>query len=177
MKSGVGYHIYAAGKSMAPHLATYNADGDLLIVPQTGTLDITTEMGRLLVRPNEICVIPRGIRYRVDLADKTAPIRGYTLELTRATSRCPSSARSGPTASPTRATSRSPSPRTPTTRRRNGRSTTSSAGSYLPRRRPTRPSTLLRGRAGTTRTNTISAASTRSARSHTTTRTRRSTPC
>lgn len=79
--AGVGYYIYAAGRSMAPHMATYNADGDLLIVPQTGALDITTELGRLLVRPNEICVIPRRIRYRVDLADKAAPIRGYILEL------------------------------------------------------------------------------------------------
>jgi homogentisate 1,2-dioxygenase len=81
MKSGLGYYVYAAGKSMSPNTATYNADGDLLIVPQTGTLDIQTEMGRLLVRPNEICVVPRGIRYRVDLADAATPIRGYILEL------------------------------------------------------------------------------------------------
>lgn len=81
MKSGVGYYIYAAGKSMDTHSATYNADGDFLIVPQLGALDITTEMGRLLVRPNEICVIPRGIRYRVDLVNINEPIRGYILEL------------------------------------------------------------------------------------------------
>lgn len=81
MKSGVGYYIYAPGRSIAPHTATYSADDDLLIVPQMGALDITTEMGRLLVRPNETCVIPRGIRCCVNLADKAAPIRGYILEL------------------------------------------------------------------------------------------------
>ena len=79
MKQGVGYHIFAAGKDMDSQEAFYNADGDLLIVPQHGVLDITTELGKLLVRPNEICVIPRGIRHRVALP--TGPARGYVLEL------------------------------------------------------------------------------------------------
>ena len=34
-----------------------DADGDLLIVPQQGTLGITTEFGRMTVEQNEICVI------------------------------------------------------------------------------------------------------------------------
>lgn len=80
MKSGIGIFIYAAGKSMEPNTAFYSADGDFLIVPQHGVLDIQTELGHLLVRPNEICVIPRGIRYRVSLTDNK-PIRGYILEL------------------------------------------------------------------------------------------------
>jgi homogentisate 1,2-dioxygenase len=79
MKSGVGYFIYAAGKDMAANEAFYSADGDFLIVPQHGVLDIQTELGRLVVRPNEICVIPRGIRYRVTLP--SGPVRGYILEL------------------------------------------------------------------------------------------------
>jgi homogentisate 1,2-dioxygenase len=78
-KTGVGYFIYAAGKDMAANEAFYSADGDFLIVPQHGILDIQTELGRLVVRPNEICVIPRGIRYRVTLPD--GPVRGYILEL------------------------------------------------------------------------------------------------
>jgi homogentisate 1,2-dioxygenase len=62
------------------HICSWNsADGDFLIVPQHGVLDIRTELGRLLVRPNEICVIPRGIRYRVELPE--GPVRGYILEL------------------------------------------------------------------------------------------------
>ena len=79
MKSGLGYFIFAAGKSMAEHEAFYSADGDFLIVLQHGVLDIQTEMGRIFVRPNEICVIPRGIRYRVSLPE--GPVRGYILEL------------------------------------------------------------------------------------------------
>ncbi|KAF4549478.1 Homogentisate 1,2-dioxygenase [Elsinoe fawcettii] len=79
MKTGLGMFIFAAGKDMDAHEAFYSADGDFLIVLQHGTLDIQTELGRLLVRPNEICVIPRGIRYRVTLP--SGPVRGYILEL------------------------------------------------------------------------------------------------
>ncbi|TKA28649.1 Homogentisate 1,2-dioxygenase [Salinomyces thailandicus] len=79
MKSGLGIFIFAAGKDMDPHHAFYSADGDLLIVPQHGVLDIQTELGKLLVRPNEICVIPRGIRHRVTLPE--GPVRGYMCEL------------------------------------------------------------------------------------------------
>jgi homogentisate 1,2-dioxygenase len=61
MKSGLGILIFAAGKDMG-NQAFYSADGDFLIVPQHGVLDIQTELGRILLRPNEICVIPRGIR-------------------------------------------------------------------------------------------------------------------
>ncbi|KAK2760788.1 hypothetical protein FQN54_002026 [Arachnomyces sp. PD_36] len=80
MKSGLGIYVYAAGKSMDPKTAFYSADGDFLIVPQHGVLDIQTELGHLLVRPNEICVIPRGVRYRVTLPNNS-PVRGYILEL------------------------------------------------------------------------------------------------
>lgn len=79
MKTGLGIFIFAAGKDMHEHHAFYSADGDLLIVPQHGVLDIQTELGQLLVRPNEICVIPRGIRHRVTLPE--GPVRGYILEL------------------------------------------------------------------------------------------------
>src|SRR2546423_235014 len=72
---------------MAPNTAPYHSDGDLLIVPQTGTLDIQTEISHLFVRPNgifESSSCPRGTWYRVDLAETAAeepsPIRGYILE-------------------------------------------------------------------------------------------------
>jgi homogentisate 1,2-dioxygenase len=61
-KQGLGILLYAVGKDMGKE-AFYSADGDFLIVAQHGVLDIQTELGRLLVRPNEICVIPRGVRY------------------------------------------------------------------------------------------------------------------
>jgi homogentisate 1,2-dioxygenase len=78
LKQGLGYYVYAAGKSMDDKTAFYSADGDFLIVPQHGALEIRTELGRLLVRPSEICVIPRGIRYHVAVSE---PSRGYILEL------------------------------------------------------------------------------------------------
>ena len=79
LKQGFGSYIYAAGKSMDEKSAFYSADGDLLIVAQEGVLDIRTEFGWLLVRPMEICVIPRGIKYQVHLP--AGPVRGYALEL------------------------------------------------------------------------------------------------
>lgn len=79
LKHGLGILIFAAGKSMGKDEAFYSADGDFLIVLQHGVLDIQTELGKILVRPNEICVIPRGIRYRVSLP--AGPVRGYILEL------------------------------------------------------------------------------------------------
>ncbi|KAH7027961.1 Homogentisate 1,2-dioxygenase [Microdochium trichocladiopsis] len=80
MKAGIGIFVFAAGKSMPANEAFYSADGDLLLVAQDGVLDIRTELGWLLVRPMEICVIPRGIKFQVHLPGNT-PIRGYALEL------------------------------------------------------------------------------------------------
>ncbi|RDA90889.1 hypothetical protein CP533_4456 [Ophiocordyceps camponoti-saundersi (nom. inval.)] len=80
LKQGMAIFVYAAGRSMDHHSAFYSADGDLLIVPQEGSLDIRSELGCLLVRPMEVCVLPRGVRYRVRLVDGL-PVRGYALEL------------------------------------------------------------------------------------------------
>ena len=74
---GVGIHSYAANKSMDERYF-YNADGEFLVVPQQGSLLIHTECGLLCVSPGEICVIPRGIKYRVELPDGSA--RGYIAE-------------------------------------------------------------------------------------------------
>jgi homogentisate 1,2-dioxygenase len=56
----------------------YDADGELLIVPQLGRLRLATELGIIELGPLEIAVIPRGIRFRVDLLDAAA--RGYVCE-------------------------------------------------------------------------------------------------
>jgi homogentisate 1,2-dioxygenase len=76
LQHGVSVHGYAANRSMAR--VAYDADGELLIVPQDGALAIATEFGHLEVKPGEICVIPRGVRFRVALAGKLA--RGYVCE-------------------------------------------------------------------------------------------------
>jgi homogentisate 1,2-dioxygenase len=75
-QSGVGIHCYAANRDM--ERAFFSADGELLIVPQHGRLEITTELGRIDLPPLQIALIPRGVRFRVALPDGTA--RGYVLE-------------------------------------------------------------------------------------------------
>ena len=75
--AGIGVHLYAANRSMENRVF-YNADGELLIVPQEGALRFLTELGVLSVSPGEIVVIPRGVRFRVDLAE--GPARGYVCE-------------------------------------------------------------------------------------------------
>lgn len=80
LKQGIGMYVFAAGRSMDERSAFYSADGDLLIVAQDGDLDVRTEFGWLLVRPMEIAVIPRGVKYQVRLPGGR-PARGYALEL------------------------------------------------------------------------------------------------
>ncbi len=74
---GVGIHLYAANRSMDGRFF-YNADAEMLIVPQQGRLRIATELGVLDLEPQEIAVLPRGIRFRVELPDGEA--RGYVCE-------------------------------------------------------------------------------------------------
>jgi homogentisate 1,2-dioxygenase len=69
-------HIYCTNRSM--QRVFWNADGELLIVPQQGRITVATELGRLEATPGEIVVIPRGVRFRVALPDGTA--RGYICE-------------------------------------------------------------------------------------------------
>jgi len=77
MQTGCAIHVYAANRSMTQR-AFYSADGELLIVPQHGRLLLATEFGRLALQPLEIAVIPRGVRFRVELGDEGA--RGYVCE-------------------------------------------------------------------------------------------------
>src|SRR5690606_31075205 len=76
-QAGCGIHIYAANRSMENRYF-YNADAELLIVPQRGRLRLATELGVLEIEPQEIAVLPRGLRFRVELLDNEA--RGYVAE-------------------------------------------------------------------------------------------------
>ncbi|MFJ1301813.1 homogentisate 1,2-dioxygenase [Pseudomonadota bacterium AL_CKDN230030165-1A_HGKHYDSX7] len=76
-QGGVGIHLYAANRSMEGRFF-YNADAEMLIVPQLGRLRLATELGLIELEPCEIAVIPRGVRMRVELLDDQA--RGYLLE-------------------------------------------------------------------------------------------------
>src|ERR1700674_700355 len=87
---GCAIHIYCANRSMHERYF-YNADGELLIVPQQGRLRLATELGLLEVSPGEVAVVPRGLRFRVDLPDAGAHggARGYVCENYGASFRLP----------------------------------------------------------------------------------------
>jgi len=74
---GAGVHLLAANASMQERVF-YNADGELLIVMQEGALTLFTEFGRLAVCPGEVAVVPRGVKFRVEL--HAAAVRGYVCE-------------------------------------------------------------------------------------------------
>jgi homogentisate 1,2-dioxygenase len=74
---GVAIHVYTANRSMQDRFF-YNADGEMLIVPQQGALSLRTEFGVLDIAPGEIAVMPRGVRFAVDLQADSA--RGYVCE-------------------------------------------------------------------------------------------------
>lgn len=76
-QAGMASHVYVANSDMVDEYF-FNADGELLIVPQEGGLRIATELGVMDVVPKEICVIPRGMVFRVELLDGKA--RGYACE-------------------------------------------------------------------------------------------------
>ncbi|XP_072037134.1 homogentisate 1,2-dioxygenase-like [Amphiura filiformis] len=76
-RNGVASHIYVCNTSMKDK-CFYNSDGDFLIVPQQGSLMILTEFGKMLVEPNEICVIQQGMRFSIEVS---GPSRGYILEV------------------------------------------------------------------------------------------------
>jgi homogentisate 1,2-dioxygenase len=77
MQTGVAIHLYAINATMHDRFFS-NSDGEFLIVPQVGTLRFYTELGILEAAPGEICVIPRGVKYRVELQGSEA--RGYICE-------------------------------------------------------------------------------------------------
>ena len=76
---GIGVHLYACNRNMKNRFL-YNADGELLIVPQQAALLIRTELGLLEVSPGEIAVVPRGIKFQVQISEPDTAARGYICE-------------------------------------------------------------------------------------------------
>lgn len=74
---GAAIHLYAFNKSMKDRFFC-NADGEFLVVPQAGTLRLRTECGELEVKPGEIALIPRGMKFQVVIHEPSA--RGYLCE-------------------------------------------------------------------------------------------------
>jgi len=73
---GVAVHLYRASKSMTNRVFV-DADGELLIIPQHGELRIVTELGRMDVSPGTVAIVPRGVKFRVEV---DAESRGYVAE-------------------------------------------------------------------------------------------------
>mmetsp|Transcript_19964 Transcript_19964/g.18132 ORF Transcript_19964/g.18132 Transcript_19964/m.18132 type:complete len:449 (+) Transcript_19964:1474-2820(+) len=78
LKEGLCIYNYVANSSMI-NTAFYSSDGDFLIVPEQGSMIVITELGRLIVNSSEIVVIPRGIRFSIQIINNES-IRGYALE-------------------------------------------------------------------------------------------------
>ena len=76
-RNGMAVHLYAATSSMTDRYFV-DSDGELLFVAELGSLVLHTELGPLRLRPGEVAVVPRGIRFRVELPDGQA--RGYLCE-------------------------------------------------------------------------------------------------
>ena len=73
---GVAVHVYACNRSM--ERVFVDADGELVFLPQSGRLTILTELGRIDIAPGQIALVPRGVRFRVELPDGEAA--GYVTE-------------------------------------------------------------------------------------------------
>ncbi len=77
LQCGAATHLYAAGRSMVNETFV-DSDGEMLIVPESGGVRVVTEMGVLEVQPADIVVVPRGVKFRVELMGDSA--RGYACE-------------------------------------------------------------------------------------------------
>jgi homogentisate 1,2-dioxygenase len=75
--SGCAVHVYRATADMR-HRCFFNADGEMLFIPEQGRVELQTEMGRIEVAPGEVALVPRGVRFRAMLPDGRA--RGYIAE-------------------------------------------------------------------------------------------------
>ncbi|HET6940892.1 MAG TPA: homogentisate 1,2-dioxygenase [Sphingomicrobium sp.] len=74
---GVAVHLYRAQKCMENRVFV-DSDGELLIIPQEGAIEVQTELGRIEAGPGDVALVPRGIKFRVKLLDDEA--RGYVAE-------------------------------------------------------------------------------------------------
>jgi homogentisate 1,2-dioxygenase len=76
-QQGMAVHIFACSKDMKGRFF-YNADGEMLVVAEKNRVRFLTELGIIEIGSGEIAVIPRGLKFRVELPDGEA--RGYVCE-------------------------------------------------------------------------------------------------
>ncbi len=75
-QTGMAAHVYTATRSMTDRIFVC-MDGELLILPEQGAVRVVTELGILEASAGEIIVVPRSIKFRVEI---DGPSRGYLLE-------------------------------------------------------------------------------------------------
>jgi homogentisate 1,2-dioxygenase len=76
-QTGMAAHVAIVTRSMEAEYV-FNADGELLVVAQENGLRFRTEFGVIDIEPGEICVIPRGVIFKVELIG--GPARAYVCE-------------------------------------------------------------------------------------------------
>lgn len=70
-QTGMAMHAYAANSSMTDRVFA-NGDGEMLFVLRLGRLRFVTEFGVIEAAPRELVVIPKGIKFRVEILDAFA---------------------------------------------------------------------------------------------------------
>ena len=76
-QAGMATHVALVTRSMANEYF-FTADGEMLVVAQAGGLRFRTEFGVIDIEPGQICVIPRGVIFKVELLG--GPARAYVCE-------------------------------------------------------------------------------------------------
>jgi len=76
-QGGMAAHMAFVTASMENEYV-FNADGEFLVVAQQGSLRFRTEFGIIDIAPGEICLIQRGVIFKVELLD--GPARAYVCE-------------------------------------------------------------------------------------------------
>jgi homogentisate 1,2-dioxygenase len=77
MQTGMASHVYVANQSMEDEYF-YNVDGEMLLVPQENSISVFTECGIIDAAPGDIVIVPKGMKFKVDLPN--GPARGYVCE-------------------------------------------------------------------------------------------------
>ena len=77
LHTGIGVHVYRASRSMRDRFFC-NVDGEMLLVPQRGALTVLTECGGMQLTPGELGVVPRGMKFQINL--DSGPAMGYVCE-------------------------------------------------------------------------------------------------
>ncbi len=75
-QKGLQIHLFSLDRPMGQRFFM-SADGDFLIVAQTGNLEIKTELGILEAHPGEIVLVPRGMKFQVNPGADSKICSGY----------------------------------------------------------------------------------------------------